>query len=108
MITVMNKRTYKGEGVYIGRPTILGNPFTHIKQGTLAKYVCASREEAIAKHKQYLKDEWKKGGAIKNELLKLAKQYKETGEMKLICWCAPLPCHGDYLADVIKWAAEKI
>ena len=27
MVKVENKRTYKGDGVYIGRPSVLGNPF---------------------------------------------------------------------------------
>jgi hypothetical protein len=27
MITIENKKTYRGEGIYIGRPSLLGNPF---------------------------------------------------------------------------------
>ena len=30
MISVVNKRTFKGKhGVYIGRGSVLGNPYTH-------------------------------------------------------------------------------
>lgn len=47
MIEVKNKRTFTSGGVYIGRPTILGNPFSHIAKGTLAKYVVASREQSV-------------------------------------------------------------
>ena len=39
--------------VYIGRPTIWGNPFSH-KEGTKAKYKVDTREEAIEKFKEYL------------------------------------------------------
>jgi len=27
MISIVNKRVYRGKGVYIGRPSLLGNPF---------------------------------------------------------------------------------
>ena len=27
MIRIVNRRTYRGEGIYIGRPSLLGNPY---------------------------------------------------------------------------------
>ena len=40
--------------VYIGRGSIFGNPYTHISdRPTLAKYVVATRGEAIQKYKEY-------------------------------------------------------
>lgn len=38
--------------VYIGRPSKWGNPFSH-KAGTLAQYRVASREEAIARYREW-------------------------------------------------------
>ncbi len=29
MIRIENKKYYRGGGVYIGRPSLLGNPFTN-------------------------------------------------------------------------------
>ena len=50
-IYVHNKRKYKGRGEYIGRPSPLGNPYSHLNKGTLAKYQTATlcREEPTGK-----------------------------------------------------------
>ncbi len=40
--------------VYIGRPSIWGNPFSH-KTGTQAQYQVASREEAIRKFEEWFR-----------------------------------------------------
>lgn len=71
--------------VYIGRGSIWGNPYTH-KEGTMAKYVVDSREEAIAKFEEYL---------LANENL-----MSKIGELRgktLGCFCKPKACHGDIL-----------
>ena len=34
MITIENKKTYQGDGIYIGRPSLLGNPYAIGKDGT--------------------------------------------------------------------------
>ena len=46
--TVVNKR-FDAYDVYIGRPSQWGNPFSH-REGTLAKYKVATREEAMRKY----------------------------------------------------------
>jgi len=71
--------------VYIGRGSKWGNPYSH-KEGTLAKYVVGSREEAIAKFEEYL---------LANENL-----MEKIGELRgktLGCFCKPKSCHGDIL-----------
>jgi hypothetical protein len=72
--------------VYIGRGSIWGNPYTH-KDGTMAKYIVDSREEAIAKFEEYL---------LANENL-----MSKIGELRgktLGCFCKPnKKCHGDIL-----------
>lgn len=74
--------------IYIGRPSVWGNPFTH-KNGTTAEFICASREEAVAKYKEYL---------LQNEEL-LSKLSELKGKV-LGCWCKPLACHGDILIEM--------
>jgi hypothetical protein len=55
MINVVNKKTFKGGGVYIGRPSPLGNPYTHIAdRRTLAQNVVKTRDEAVAKYAEWL------------------------------------------------------
>jgi hypothetical protein len=79
--------------VYIGRPSLAirrdipgsdgrwGNPFIVGKDGT--------REQVIAKHREWL---------VSNK--KLMNQLPELKSKVLGCWCAPLPCHGDTLAEL--------
>lgn len=77
--------------VYIGRPSVWGNPFSH-KEGTKAKYKVATREEAIAKYEEWILNQ--------PELVERAK--KELRGKVLGCWCAPLPCHGDVLLKLVR------
>jgi len=71
--------------VYIGRPGKWGNPYSH-KPGTQAKFLVASREEAIAAYEEYLLNS--------PELMAALPELK--GKV-LGCWCKPLSCHGDIL-----------
>jgi hypothetical protein len=67
--------------VYIGRPSEWGNPFLLGPDGT--------REEVVEKYRAYL---------LKNKtLMGLLPMLK--GKV-LGCWCAPLACHGDVLAEL--------
>jgi hypothetical protein len=100
-ITVVNKKQYKGDGEYIGRPSVLGNQFTHLDHG-LAQYKVATREEAVEKYREWLRVEWRKNGAVKKELMRLVAQYQRDRKLTLICWCAPEACHGDVLKDAIE------
>lgn len=76
--------------VYIGRPSKWGNPFSH-KEGTLAKYKVTTREEAIAKYEDWI---------LKGEGSYLLRQLTELEGKVLGCWCKPLACHGDILAEL--------
>lgn len=76
---VLNKRHDKipKDSVYIGRPSKWGNPFVIGRDGT--------REEVIAKYERWL-----------SETGKIA-DLEELRGRDLVCWCSPLPCHGDVL-----------
>jgi hypothetical protein len=79
--------------VAIDRNTIWGNPYTH-QDGTRAKFKVDTREEAVAKYREYILN--------KPELL------EKLGELKnktLGCWCKfskDVPCHGDVLIQLIE------
>jgi len=70
------------DAVYIGRPTKWGNPFAIGKDG--------SRAEVIAKYRTYLRQN--------PELIIEVK--RELAGKDLICFCSPLPCHGDVLLEI--------
>lgn len=71
--------------IYIGRPSIWGNPYSH-KEGTLAEFKVKDRKEAIEKYEQYL---------LGNK--ELMNSIHELRGKVLGCWCRPLSCHGDIL-----------
>lgn len=53
-IHVVNKRTFKGEGIYVGRPSILGNPFKMKDE--------ADRERVIQEYRTWLWERVKERG----------------------------------------------
>lgn len=67
--------------VYIGRPSIFGNPYTIGKDGT--------REEVINLYRYHLRTSLK----ILKALFNLPK------DAILGCYCKPKACHGDVLVE---------
>lgn len=70
----------KASGTYIGRPGVWGNPFSIGKDGT--------REEVIEQYRA-----WLLASTLMDNL-------HELKGCNLVCWCAPLACHGDILFDL--------
>ena len=75
---------------YIGRPSRWGNPFSH-KDGTLAAFKVASREEAVASYEEWI--------LTQPELLA---DLEELRDKVLVCWCHPKACHGHVLARLVN------
>lgn len=105
IIEVVNKKQFKGEGVYVGRPSVLGNPYSHLEV-SVAKFKCATREEAIEMYKGWLRCEYKNGGNVKAELDRLVGLYKRQ-DLVLVCWCKPLNCHAEFIRSAIIALANK-
>ena len=98
MINVGNiKNGDKGEKIYRGI-SVFGNPFTVKEYG---------RDKCIELYREWLRNEWKKNGKVKEELIRLAKLYKKEDVLNLACYCAPLACHGDVLAEAIQAIVDK-
>ncbi|AXF41450.1 hypothetical protein SHAb15599_00088 [Acinetobacter phage SH-Ab 15599] len=97
----MDYRT--GETVYVGRPSLLGNPFSH-SNDTIARFKARTVEQAILKYKDWLwaKVYFEQDQVIIQELRRL-RDLSKQGTLKLECWCAPRPCH----AEIIKEAIES-
>lgn len=75
------KKTERPGAVYIGRPSKWGNPYSIGKDG--------NRNEVIESYLIML---------MRNE--ELLQDLHELRGKDLICWCAPLPCHGDILLEL--------
>lgn len=82
--------------VYIGRPSIWGNPYSH-KDGTMAEFKVANRQEAIEKFEEYL---------LKNQ--ELMDKLPELKGKTLGCWCKPKSCHGDILKKYVDALDRKL
>lgn len=87
------------DAVYIGRPSKWGNPFGHKASAVAGTTQVETREDAIAQYAAWLEAHPEVRAAAQREL---------RGR-DLVCWCAPLPCHGDILLQVanediaMKW-----
>lgn len=100
-INILNKHHNKNaSGVYIGRPSVLGNPFSHLK-GTQAEYTCVNRDDAVEQYDIYLSDRINKDQVVTSELKRLYRILLNSGELNLICWCYPKRCHGDVIKRVL-------
>ena len=81
--TIVNIRQEQCD-VYIGRPSKWGNPFVIGRDG--------NREEVLLKYNDYILSH--------PELISLART--ELKGKKLGCYCKPLDCHGDILAEIAE------
>lgn len=68
--------------VYIGRPSVWGNPFVVGRDG--------SRRTVIDLYRQWLLE---RPGLVE-------RARRELVGKRLGCFCAPLPCHGDVLMEI--------
>lgn len=89
---------------YIGRGSPLGNPYSH-KEGTKAEVVVPTLDEAIASYRAWLVAQIQNGNAVViDELDRLAQIALSTGRLNLRCYCAPKPCHGEVIKEIILQA----
>lgn len=105
MIRVVNKRkhTPSSNDVYIGRGSVLGNPYTSKQLSkTKAQFQCSCREESVAAYEAYILEELrKKNPAVRKALNDIYLKAK-AGDVNLVCFCAPLLCHGDVIKRLVE------
>ncbi len=78
--------------IYIGRGSKWGCPYTIIKdRPTKADFIVDTREEALAKYKEYI--------LARPDLMDAL---DELDGKTLGCYCKPLSCHGDVLIELIN------
>jgi hypothetical protein len=74
--------------VYVGRPTLFGNPFKIGEDG--------DRAEVVAKYREWVLHSSHPNALYTRDVLK-------QGQLRgkdLVCWCAPLACHADVLMEL--------
>ena len=107
MIYVYNSHnedyTSKENNFYIGRPSILGNPFSHNGVRSVFKTLTfKTREEAIEAYDKYFDAMYGKDEDFTKAFDEIYEHYKNGEDIYLQCFCKPLPCHGDVIADKLQ------
>jgi Domain of unknown function (DUF4326) len=74
--------------------SVLANPYR----------ICASlsRKQCIALYKADLLKDIRAHGPMCQELERLARLVREGHNVVLLCWCKPMPCHGDVIAQEVE------
>jgi len=98
MINVVNVKEKLPLGIYIGRGTPLGSPFSIGRDGT--------RAQVIEKYRQWL-DKQGPTTPAGLELVKLAAMHR-ADDLVLACHCKPLDCHGDVIAERVAAMTPEV
>ncbi len=87
MSKVYNKRdpNIPKDAIYVGRPSMWGNPFEMKKE--------SDRDMVVLKFRNWLRTKGPKQDAINNSI-------KDLAGKDLVCWCAPKACHADVLLEI--------
>lgn len=82
--------------VYVGRPSPLGNPFPMRSE--------ADRNLVVHQYHEWLRKQYRSCGRVRDELERLL-VIAQAGPLELVCWCAPLACHADVIAEALNGMA---
>jgi hypothetical protein len=72
--------------IYVGRPSVFGNPFVIGRDG--------DRATVIARYEEWIR------APEQAQLLERAR--RELHGRDLVCWCAPQACHADVLLQLVN------
>lgn len=97
-VNYFDERKVDGEVINIMRPSILGNPFKMSSED--------EREISVRKYYHYLREEFKKKEEVYQELIKIVEKLKSGKDVYLACYCAPMLCHGDVIANAVMGIIE--
>ena len=88
---VLNRRTDRPRPhqIYIGRPSKWGNPFRLRHEGERIRVIALYRTDLVYRLRT--------GRLTRADLA-------ELDDRPLLCWCAPLACHGHVLQAAARWA----
>lgn len=87
MLTTVHNKYKEKYDVYIGRPTIFGNPYEIGKDG--------NREDVIKKYREYFTERIQTDVNFLKAILTLRGN-------RLGCFCKPHSCHGDVICEYLN------
>jgi hypothetical protein len=111
MMRVVNKSKHKPtpDDVYIGRGSVLGNPY-HSKESDhpQALYKVETTEEAIEGYEKHFEYSYFNDAAFHKYVRELIERELDDKDTNLVCYCAPDKCHGDFIKKSVEDAANQI
>lgn len=78
----------------MARPTALGNPFFIGKP--------YARAESLARYRVWLLERIASGDPKVLAQLERIVAAARAGEVTLLCWCSPLPCHAEIISQEVR------
>lgn len=91
--------------IYIGRPSILGNPFSHLESYDKTVVRVATRDEAIDRYEEYAEELMSFDNEYSREINRLRELHKKK-DLCLVCFCKSpgkeVRCHGDIIKKLIE------
>lgn len=102
--------THTGDNVFlVHRPSVFGNPYTHIKDKTTkALYRVKTRERAIELYDKYFDEMVKTDETFREEFDRMYKVFCESDVIYIGCYCAnSSTCHGDIIANKLRQRAVR-
>lgn len=100
-MNIVHKRdhTPTPSDVYVGRPSPLGNPYSHLPiRGTIQ---VANRDLAVEHYGRWLLSKIREADPKVLEALAAL-----TPDSTLVCFCAPQRCHAEMIERAWKWLAQ--
>lgn len=101
---------------YVGRPTELGNPYSHLSKPTLAEFHTDTVEDAVALYGFHFYNVMMTLPSCRQQFKYLLDIYIKHGILYLSCWCKdeldPRPsdhaCHCDILREAIYFTMPAL
>jgi tRNA-dihydrouridine synthase len=108
-IKVCNKHFHEQteKDIYIARPSIFGNPWSHMDSSYPDAKKTETRKEAIDNYLQYFLQQYKNNVEFQEIVDHLTELHKQGQDINLVCWCAPHECHGDIIKKFIEYKVTK-
>ena len=108
IIVVHTKRSNHPNTINVGRPSVLGNPFSHLPYAKNT-ILTSSIEESVHRYKEWLSNKIDTSVTVCDALDHIVYTGLKHGKVHLACWCKdetkPLRtdhmCHADVIRDVI-------
>lgn len=109
IVVVHHKRSSQPNTIYVGRPHVLGNPFSHLTYAKGTELV-PTVDDAVSKYREWLLDRINTSITVCDALNHIINIGNEHGTVHLACWCKdelnPSPkdhaCHADVIREVIQ------